>query len=145
QYLTVRVRPDADGPQLIRSYSLSTVPDERGFRISVKREGATSRYLHERVRVGDVLDVAAPRGSFVLRDGTGPVVLISAGVGATRVLAMLHALADAHATGRVGWLHGARNGDEHALGAEVDELLAALADSPRLVAYSRPADNDGLG
>jgi len=145
QYLTVRVRPDADGPQLIRSYSLSTVPDERGFRISVKREGATSRYLHERVRVGDVLDVAAPRGSFVLRDGTGPVVLISAGVGATPVLAMLHALADAHATRPVWWLHGARNGDEHAFGAEVDELLADLADSHRLVAYSRPADNDGLG
>jgi ferredoxin-NADP reductase/MOSC domain-containing protein YiiM/ferredoxin len=138
QYLTVRVRPDADAPQLIRSYSLSAVPDERGYRISVKREGAASRYLHDHVKVGDLLDVAAPRGSFVLRDGTRPVVLVSAGVGATPVLAMLHALADEHATRPVWWLHGARNHREHAFGAEVDELLAALPDSHRLVAYSKP-------
>jgi ferredoxin-NADP reductase/MOSC domain-containing protein YiiM/ferredoxin len=139
QYLTVRVRPDAD-VQLTRSYSLSDVPDERGYRISVKREGAGSRYLHDHVQVGDLLDVAAPRGNFVLRTGTRPVVLISAGVGATPVLAMLHALAREHSTRPVWWLHGARNHDEHAFGAEVDELLAALPGSRRLVAYSRPAD-----
>ena len=79
-------------PPLVRSYSLSDIADERGYRISVKREGAASRYLHDRVDVGDVLDVAAPRGNFVLREGTRPVVLLSAGVGATPVLAMLHAL-----------------------------------------------------
>ena len=139
QYLTVRVRPDAD-VQLTRSYSLSDVPDERGYRISVKREGAGSRYLHDHVQVGDLLDVAAPRGNFVLRTGTRPVVLISAGVGATPVLAMLHALAREHSTRPVWWLHGARNHDEHAFGAEVDELLAALPGSRRLVAYSRPAE-----
>jgi ferredoxin-NADP reductase/MOSC domain-containing protein YiiM/ferredoxin len=139
QYLTVRVRPDAD-VQLTRSYSLSDVPDERGYRISVKREGAGSRYLHDHVQVGDLLDVAAPRGNFVLRTGTRPVVLISAGVGATPVLAMLHALAREHSTRPVWWLHGARNHNEHAFGAEVDELLAALPGSRRLVAYSRPAE-----
>ena len=143
QYLTLRVRPDADAPQLIRSYSLSAVPDERGYRISVKREGTTSRYLHDHVKVGDLLDVAAPRGSFVLRNGTRPVVLVSAGVGATPVLAMLHALAGEHATRPVWWLHGARNHGEHAFGAEVDELLAALPDSHRLVAYSKAADAGG--
>ena len=117
QYLTVRLRPDADGPPLTRSYSLSDLPDERGYRISVKREGAASRYLHEHVKVGDCIDAAAPRGSFVLRDGTRPVVLISAGVGATPVLAMLHALAGEHTTRPVWWVHGARNRDEHAFGA----------------------------
>ena len=140
QYLTLRVRPDVDQPQLTRSYSLSDVADERGYRISVKREGAGSRYLHDRIKVGDVLDVAAPRGSFVLRDGTRPVVLVSAGVGATPVLAMLHALAREHSTRPVWWLHGARNHDEHAFAAEVDELLAALPDSHRVVAYSKPTD-----
>src|SRR5581483_4783891 len=59
QYLTVRLRPDADTPALVRSYSLSDVPDERGYRISVKREGPGSRYMHEHVRVGDEIDVAA--------------------------------------------------------------------------------------
>ena len=72
QYLTLRVRPDDGAPALTRSYSLSTVPDDHGYRISVKREGAASRYLHDRVKVGDVLDVAAPRGDFVLRDGARP-------------------------------------------------------------------------
>jgi ferredoxin-NADP reductase/MOSC domain-containing protein YiiM len=137
QYLTVRLRPDADEPPLVRSYSLSDLPGEHGYRISVKREGTGSRYLHERVKVGDVLDVAAPRGSFVLRPGTRPVVLISAGVGATPVLAMLHALAREGDTRPVWWLHGARNRAEHAFADEVDELLATLADSHRVVAYSR--------
>jgi ferredoxin-NADP reductase/MOSC domain-containing protein YiiM/ferredoxin len=148
QYLTVRVRPDADAPALMRSYSLSDVPDRGGYRISVKREGAGSRYLHEHLTAGDVLDVAAPRGSFVLRDGTRPVVLMSAGVGATPVLAMLHALVAQHVTRPVWWVHGARNRDEHPFAAEVDALLATLPDSHRLVAYSRPdgpGDNDITG
>jgi ferredoxin-NADP reductase/MOSC domain-containing protein YiiM len=142
QYLTLRVRPAGDAPPVVRSYSLSNLPDERGYRISVKREGVGSRYLHERVKVGDLLDVAAPRGTFLLREGSRPVVLISAGVGATPVLAMLHALARDHATRPVWWLHGARNHEEHAFVAEADRLLAALPHSHRLVAYSRPAAAD---
>jgi ferredoxin-NADP reductase/MOSC domain-containing protein YiiM len=142
QYLTVRLRPEADAPVVVRSYSLSDLPDERGYRISVKREGAASRYLHDHVKVGDVLEVAAPRGGFVLRDGSAPVVLVSAGVGATPVLAMLHALARDHSARPVWWLHGARDHDEHPFGAEVDALLAALPDGHRLVAYSRPGAAD---
>jgi ferredoxin-NADP reductase/MOSC domain-containing protein YiiM/ferredoxin len=142
QYLTVRVDPDDGGPPITRSYSMSDVADERGYRISVKRDGAGSSHLHERVNVGDLLDVAAPRGSFVLRGGTRPVVLISAGVGATPVLAMLHALAGEPSARPVWWLHGARNHDEHAFRAEVEELLAALPDSHRLVAYSKPTNHD---
>src|SRR4051812_4181887 len=135
QYLTLRLRPG-----LVRSYSLSDVPDGRGYRISVKREGEGSRFMHDRVKVGRCVDVAAPRGGFVLRDGSGPVVLISAGVGATPVLAMLHALAGG--TREVWWLHGARNRDEHAFGAEVDALLAGLPHARRVLAYSRPGNED---
>jgi ferredoxin-NADP reductase/MOSC domain-containing protein YiiM/ferredoxin len=145
QYLTVRVKPDADGSPLTRSYSLSDLPDEHGYRISVKREGAASRYLHQHVKVGDLLEAAAPRGSFVLRDGTRPVVLLSAGVGATPVLAMLHALAGERSTRPVWWVHGARNREEHAFGAEVDALVGTLADGHRLLAYSRPGTEDTLG
>jgi ferredoxin-NADP reductase/MOSC domain-containing protein YiiM/ferredoxin len=145
QYLTVRLRPGRDSPQLIRSYSLSDLPDERGYRISVKREGAGSRYLHDQVKVGDVIDAAAPRGDFVLRAGTCAVVLISAGVGATPVLAMLHALAGEGSPRPVWWLHGARDRAEHAFGAEVDALLSALPDGHRLVAYSRPTGDNPLG
>jgi ferredoxin-NADP reductase/ferredoxin len=143
QYLTLRLRPSDGGPPLVRSYSLSDIADDRGYRISVKRDGAASRYLHDRVAVGDVLDVAAPRGNFVLREGTRPVVLLSAGVGATPVLAMLHALVGEHTKRAVWWLHGARNHDQQAFGDEVDELLAELPGSHRLVAYSQPTNGDG--
>jgi ferredoxin-NADP reductase/MOSC domain-containing protein YiiM len=145
QYLTVRVQPNGAAAPLVRSYSLSGVPDEHGYRISVKREGAASRYLHEHVEVGDVLDAAAPRGTFVLRDGTRPVVLVSGGVGATPVLSMLHALALERTLRPVWWVHGARNREEHAFGAEVDELLAGLAHGHRLVAYSRPGAGETVG
>jgi ferredoxin-NADP reductase/MOSC domain-containing protein YiiM/ferredoxin len=141
QYLTLRLRPRADGPPLIRNYSLSSPPDRRrGYRISVKLEaaGAASAYLHRHVGVGDIVDVAAPRGGFTLRDGSRPVVLLSAGVGATPVLAMLHALAAAHDPRPIWWVHGARDDAEHAFADEVDDLLARLPHARRLVAYSRP-------
>jgi ferredoxin-NADP reductase/ferredoxin len=145
QYLTVRLRPSPDAPPLVRSYSMSDLPNERGYRISDKREGAASTYLHDHVKVGDLLDVAAPRGTFVLRPGTRPIVLISAGVGATPVLAMLHALARERSTRPVWWLRGARNREEQAFAAEADALLEALPDSHRVVAYSRPGPAAALG
>jgi ferredoxin-NADP reductase/MOSC domain-containing protein YiiM len=148
QYLTVRLRPHGpDGPPVIRSYSLSTSAGEAGYRISVKREpgGAGSGYLHEHVEVGDTIDAAAPRGAFTLRDGQRPVVLISAGVGATPVLAMLHALAAAHGPREVWWLHGARSRHEHAFGPEVDRLIASLPSAHRIVTYSRPGPGEAPG
>jgi ferredoxin-NADP reductase/MOSC domain-containing protein YiiM/ferredoxin len=141
QYLTLRLHPRADGTPVIRSYSLSSAPDpRRGYRISVKREtdGVASGFLHHRVDVGDLIDVAAPRGEFTLRAGSRPVVLLSAGVGATPVLAMLHALATERDPRAIWWAHGARDDAEHVFADEVDELIARLPDARRLVAYSRP-------
>jgi ferredoxin-NADP reductase/MOSC domain-containing protein YiiM/ferredoxin len=141
QYLTLRLRPSADGAPVLRNYSLSDLPTaQRGYRVSVKREpaGTASGYLHEQVFVSDVVDVAAPRGSFTVRSGSDPVVLISAGVGATPVLAMLHELAAAPDGRPVWWVHGARNETEHAFREEVDALLSQLPEAHRLVAYSRP-------
>jgi ferredoxin-NADP reductase/MOSC domain-containing protein YiiM len=148
QYLTLRLRPRADGPSVIRNYSMSSAPDpQRGYRISVKLEehGTASGYLHRRVRVGDLVDVAAPRGEFVLRPGSRPVVLLSAGVGATPVLAMLHDLASRQDPRSVWWIHGARNDDEHAFGPEVDDLIAGLPRARRVVAYSRPGRDGPIG
>jgi ferredoxin-NADP reductase/MOSC domain-containing protein YiiM len=144
QFLTVRLRPDPAAAPLLRSYSLSGAPDARSYRISVKREphGAASGYMHTTLRVGDVLEVAAPRGEFVLRPGHRPVVLISAGVGATPVLAMLHVLAAEHPARQVWWLYGARNSSEHPFAAEVSALLAGLPDAHRVVCYSQPGPQD---
>ncbi|MDX2167877.1 MAG: MOSC and FAD-binding oxidoreductase domain-containing protein [Deltaproteobacteria bacterium] len=145
QYLAVRVRPGAEA--VIRNYSLSGPPGASDYRISVKREphGAVSSFLHTQVRVGDQLDVAAPRGGFILRDGDAPVLLLSAGIGVTPVLAMLHALAAARVARPVWWLHGARDGSEHSFAAESRRLLAALPHAQAQVFYSRPASGDQAG
>ena len=147
QFLTIRLQPGPDSAPLLRSYSLSGPPDSGGYRISVKREveGAASGYLHTRLRVGDTLEIGAPRGNFVLVASDRPVVLVSAGVGATPVLAMLHALVHEGTSREVWWVHSTRNLREHSFAEEVNRLLATLPDAHRLVCYSRPGADDRTG
>jgi ferredoxin-NADP reductase/MOSC domain-containing protein YiiM len=147
QYLTLRVRPDEDARPLLRSYSLSGPPDGGFYRITVKREddGAASGYLHTRLAVGDALDVAAPRGTFLLDRSQAPVLLISAGIGATPVLAMLQALAKERSEREIWWLHGARSSREHPFAAEARALLAKLPNATAHVLYSRPGPDDVAG
>lgn len=147
QFVTLRLEPGGGRPPLVRSYSLSGPPEGARYRISVKVEphGAAGRLLRDAVEVGDRVDVAAPRGRFTLDDGARPIALVSAGVGATPVLAMLHALSAARATREVWWLHGARNGTEHAFAEEAGSLLASLPRARRRVWFSRPDPSDRLG
>jgi ferredoxin-NADP reductase/MOSC domain-containing protein YiiM len=144
QFLTLRLHPGPADRPLLRSYSLSGPPAARGYRISVKQEehGAASQFLHSRVRVGDLLEAAAPRGTFTLRPGQAPVLLISAGVGATPVLAMLHALAAARSTRDIWWLHGARRRADEPFAGESRALLAALPSAHRHICYSSPGPDD---
>ncbi len=147
QFLTLRLRPDPAGRPLLRSYSLSGPPGARDYRVSVKREehGAASQFLHTRVRAGDLLEAAAPRGTFTLRPDEAPVLLISAGVGATPVLAMLHALAAARSTRDIWWLHGSRRRADEPFAAESRALLAALPGAHRHICYSDPGPDDVQG
>ena len=140
QYLTLRVT-GAGQPAPVRSYSLSSAPGTGAYRISVKREphGAASRYLNGTLKPGATLDVAAPRGDFVLDAGTGSVLLISAGIGLTPVLAMLHELAAARSDREVWWIHGARGPREQPLAAEAHALLASLPHAREHVFYSATA------
>ena len=144
QYLTLRIQPDDEPRSLLRNYSLSGPPDAGYYRITVKREhdGAASGYLHTRLRVGDRLEIAAPRGTFILDRTEAPVLLISAGIGATPVLAMLHALAEEHSEREIWWLHGARSSRDHSFAAEARALLASLPNVRTHVCYSRPGPND---
>ena len=137
QYLTLRIT-GAGQPAPVRSYSLSAAPDGGTYRISVKQEphGTASSYLNHDLRPGAVLDAAAPRGEFVLDDGTGPILLVSAGIGVTPVLSMLHRLAAAHSEREVWWLYGARGPDEHPFAAEAHALLASLPHVREHVFYS---------
>ena len=147
QYLTLRVPPETQQRSLLRNYSLSGPPGAGYYRITVKREqnGAASGYLHTRLAVGDQLEIAAPRGTFILDRTDAPVLLVSAGIGATPVLAMLQALAEEHSTREIWWLHSARNGREHSFAAEARTLLASLPNVHADVYYSRPEPNDVAG
>jgi ferredoxin-NADP reductase/MOSC domain-containing protein YiiM len=137
QYLTLRVS-GAGSPAPVRSYSLSTEPGEGTYRISVKQEphGLASSYLNHDVRPGADLEVAAPRGDFTLGEGDGPVLFISAGIGVTPVLAMLHQLAAGHSPRDICWLHGARGPREHPFAAEAHALLAVLPRAREHTFYS---------
>ena len=146
QFIVLRLRPASDAPALLRSYSLSGEPRDDRYRLSIKREthGAAGAYVETQVRIGDVLEASAPRGSFTLRPGDGPVVLLSAGVGATPVFAMLHALAAGASSREVWWIYGARDGAEHPFAAETRALLKALAHGHSHIRYSSPRPGDRL-
>jgi ferredoxin-NADP reductase len=147
QFLTLRLDAAPGARPLLRSYSLSGAPDAGSYRISVKREahGAGSQFVHTRVRPGDLLEVAAPRGTFILQPGERPVLLVSAGVGATPVLAMLHALAASRSGRDVWWLHGARSRADESFAEESRSLLDGLPHARRHVCYSRPGPGDVPG
>lgn len=148
QHVLVRVRPNPDAPAVTRNYSLCGLPGSPNYRIGVKNEhGLASGFLHQSIRAGSHVEVGAPRGSFTLADGEMPIVLISAGVGVTPMLAMLHGAAamDAVTPRPVWWLHSARDRAHHSFAREADDLLASLSAPRRCVVYSRPAPGDVLG
>ncbi|WP_459207858.1 NO-inducible flavohemoprotein [Pseudomonas sp. MLB6B] len=147
QYIGLQVF--VDGGEQRRNYSLSTLCDGREYRISVKREagGKVSNYLHDRLQVGDVLQLFPPAGDFTLTASDKPLVLISGGVGITPTLAMLQA---ALQSGRpVRFIHCARNAAVHAFRDTVDALAAAHPQLERFYCYGEddggaPADAVGV-
>jgi ferredoxin-NADP reductase/MOSC domain-containing protein YiiM len=147
QYVVLRLRRTAEDVPFFRSYSLSGAVSAERYRISVKLEpdGAAGSYLRQQVGVGDALEVSAPRGSFIPQPGERPVVLLSAGIGATPVLAMLHALAAAGSARQVLWLYAARDRQHHPFVTEVRGLVRTLAHGHSYVCYSKPGAHDQIG
>jgi ferredoxin-NADP reductase/MOSC domain-containing protein YiiM len=147
QFVVLRLHLDPDKQPVLRSYSLSDLSVSDHFRISVKNElnGVGSSFLCGRTREGDVLEVSAPHGSFTLRPSQGPVVLLSAGVGATPVMSMLHTLAAERSPREVWWIYGARNRVDHPFAVESRSLLKQLSRGRGYIVYSRPAAIDQVG
>jgi ferredoxin-NADP reductase/MOSC domain-containing protein YiiM len=147
QFVVLRLLVDPRKPPILRSYSLSDLPAADHFRISVKSEsnGVGSSFLCNRVREGDALDVSAPRGSFTLHRGEKPVVLLSAGVGATPVMSMLYALATEKSEREIWWIYGARNRADHPFADESRSLLKQLSRGRSYIVYSKPAAIDQPG
>jgi ferredoxin-NADP reductase/MOSC domain-containing protein YiiM len=147
QFIVLRLKPAPDAPALIRSYSLSGEPGTERYRVSVKREphGAAGTYIDDKLQVGDVIEASATRGRFTLRPGDGPIVFLSAGIGATPVLAMLYTLAVTASPREIWWLYGARDRREHPFADETRTLLKALPSSHSYICYSAPHPDDRLG
>jgi ferredoxin-NADP reductase len=161
QHIVVRINlgQDEQGqkrPEQLRHYSLSGSPSTGDFRIGVKREpnGVVSTFIHQNLKVGDIVEVSAPRGDFVLSEEEGPVVLIGAGVGITPVLAMLHSLAESsgrpgaagkHSERPVWWVYAAQDSRHHPFAEETRRLLAGMGNARGHVVYSRPLPSDTLG
>lgn len=139
QFIVLQLGPGS-APALMRSYSLSGEPGAMHYRVSIKREahGAAGAYVDDELKVGDVVQTSAARGDFTLKPGDTPVVLLSAGIGMTPVLAMLHALAAEASTRDIWWLYGTRNGREHPFAGETHGLLKALAHHHSHICYSSP-------
>jgi ferredoxin-NADP reductase/MOSC domain-containing protein YiiM len=139
QYITLRLTGAGD-PAPVRSYSLSSDPGADTYRISVKREpkGLVSGFIQSALRAGSVLDVAAPRGEFVLTDDATPILLVSAGIGVTPVLAMLHHLVAVRTTRDVWWIHVARDPAQQAFADEAHQLLQSLPHARERIFYTSP-------
>jgi len=147
QFIVLRAHVLRASPPIMRNYSLAGTANARRYELGVKceRNGSMGGYLSERARVGDEVEISAPRGSFVLRASDRPAVLTSAGIGITPVLAMLKALVAARSQRSVWWLYGARNRAEHPFADDVRTLLSGLSNARSHVRYSRPNDNDRPG
>jgi ferredoxin-NADP reductase/MOSC domain-containing protein YiiM len=147
QHLAIRVPIDPASQPLIRMYSLSGAPDGPNWRIAVKKEsdGRGSGYLHDHVRVGDLLEISAPRGTFILSADTRPVILLSAGVGITPMLAMLFSIKQASPNRPTWWIYSAHNDENHPFVDEVRTLAADLKSFHSLILHSRPGNTEQQG
>jgi len=147
QHLPIEIATPGAAQPVRRTYSLSSAPQDDHYRITVKREpdGLVSRHLHDAVDVGAVIESRAPAGDFMLTCNLCPLVLISAGVGITPMVSMLHAAARDGSDRPVWFVHGARDGKHHPLADEVRRLAAARPNTTLHVAYSRPHAEDRIG
>jgi ferredoxin-NADP reductase/MOSC domain-containing protein YiiM len=157
QFLTLSLDvPGADKP-VVRTYTLvGRSADGHGYRIAVKREpapaaspdipaGVASGHLHAQVEEGAQLLARSPRGRFVVQPGDRPVVLISAGIGITPMLAMLEQLAEREPGRPVLFAHGARSSHDLAFGPQVRRLVASGEQLHSHLMFSRPGSEDVLG
>jgi nitric oxide dioxygenase len=152
QYLTFTLDVPGAG-HLKRNYSISSAPEDRAYRISVKREarpgvppGLASNWLHDHAGPGTVLKVAPPAGEFFLDEkDDGPVVLLSGGVGLTPMMSMLEAIVRSGG-GRPTWyIHGAENGRVHAMGEHARELASQARNVTVRTFYNAPDPSDVVG
>ncbi len=158
QYLTFKLAVPGQAREVTRCYSLSDGPEHPDYyRVTIKRiapppnkpdapTGVSSSHFHDRIQVGDILDVKAPSGNFHIDvEHRGPVVLIGGGIGVTPVLSMLNYIASAPG-GREAWFfYSVRNSREHLLKDYLRELASQHQNIHLVVCYSDPLPGDREG
>ncbi|MBV8523476.1 MAG: NO-inducible flavohemoprotein [Acetobacteraceae bacterium] len=153
QYLTFAFDQVPGAGRLKRNYSISSGPESRAYRISVKREarpgvrpGLVSNWLHDHARPGTVLKVAPPAGEFYLDEkDDSPVLLLSGGVGLTPMMSMLEAIVRS-GSGRPAWyIHGAEHGRVHAMGVHTKQLASQARNVTVRTFYNVPGPADIAG
>ena len=155
QFLTFRLSVPAHPTPVTRTYSLSDSPNHPDYyRVSIKRlrapedqpslpAGLSSTYFHDHVQPGTRLCVKEPRGQFFLDPGDDtPVVLLSGGVGLTPMISMLNSIVASGSEQPVWFVHGTRDGSEHAMGAHIRSLAAVNSNVHVHVSYSEPRPQD---
>lgn len=149
QFLPIRLTPPGRAPWL-RTFTISDAGHREFYRLTVKRDGAATTYLHDRAAPGFRLEAATPRGKFRLdRSSDRPVVLISGGIGITPMVAITNfLLAEGRRTGRfrpIHFIHGTRNSRVHAFRRYVRDASATHPSLKLHVWYSDPAPEDQIG
>lgn len=146
QHIAVKLQTAASSVSITRMYSLCGRTSSPTYRIGVKREpmGVASSYLHQSVQAGDVLEVSAPRGTFVLIENSNPLVLLSGGVGITPMLAMLHSAVSnlSRMPREIWWIHSARNSTHYPFAKEVSELITGIPQVHFARIFSRPGRDE---
>lgn len=147
QFVVLKVQLPSLASPVMRSFSICDVPRASAYRLGSKAEprALVGPYLRDVAKVGDSLQVSAPRGSFVLRPGDEPIILLSAGIGVTPVLAMLHALVSESSQRELWWLYAARSRAEHPFASEIHTLVGELPRCRSHVWYSKPGNDDVIG
>ena len=150
QHLPIRVQPPGAERPVIRTYTLSVAPSDPFYRISVKRDGVVSQYLHDHIREGDLIEARAPAGDFTIDAlEERPAVLLAAGVGITPMIAMVrHLLFEGFRKRgiRRTWIfQAARTKAERAFDAELSALVEATGGAmhlTRILSDTQGADPD---
>ncbi|WP_088105810.1 NO-inducible flavohemoprotein [Halalkalibacter urbisdiaboli] len=151
QYVSVKCKRHGDPFVHLRQYSLSALPNQKEFRISVKREdakqdkpeGVVSSFLHHSVKEGDILELTSPAGNFTLEASSNKsIVLLSGGVGQTPFIGMLHQLASEESINDITYIHAAINGKHHAFKEEVAELTQRNEHIKAYYCYEQPNEGD---
>ena len=146
QYITVKTNPKDSDHLALRHYSLCSASTDNGIEFAVRRDnrdehrGLVSNYLHDDLQVGDTVLLSAPAGDFALNkelmmQDEIPLVLMSAGVGVTPILAMLEAQVAANPQRPIVWVYACQNKDHHAFDAQVEQLLQSAMNVKKHIFY----------